>query len=165
MTLNEAIAGQFHSTLKMLAQAIELCPEPLWLAASGQSPNRTWHLAYHALFYIHFYLSPSDSDFVAWQHHRPDYNFLVGIPWKPGFKPQIDQPYTQAELLAYAEFVHAEIDRRTADFNPDAPSGFSWLPFNQLGVHLYNLRHAAHHTGQLIERLRVEAGIGVPWNL
>jgi hypothetical protein len=28
---------------------------------------------------------------------------------------------------------------------------------------LYNLRHLAHHTGQLTERLRTHAGIGLPW--
>lgn len=164
MTLQETIASQFHAALKMLTQCIEQCPEPLWLAATGQSPNRTWHLAYHTLFYTHFYLAPSDAEFVPWQYHRPEYNYLGSVPWKPGYKPVSDQPYTLEELLEYAQFVHKEIDRRTAGFDPDAPSGFSWLPFNQLGVHLYNLRHTAHHTGQLIERLRTEAGIGVPWS-
>src|ERR1700761_4457345 len=106
MTLQEIIASQFHAALNMLTRGIEQCPEPLWLASTGQSPNRTWHLAYHTLFYTHFYLSPSDSEFVSWQHHRQDYNFLGAIPWKPGFKPQIDRPYTQNQLLEYAEFIH-----------------------------------------------------------
>jgi hypothetical protein len=30
-------------------------------------------------------------------------------------------------------------------------------------VHLYNLRHLAHHTGQLADRLRIAANIGVTW--
>lgn len=165
MNVQESLASQFHSTVNMLIRAIEQCPEPLWLAASGQSPNRTWHLAYHTLFYIHFYLSPTDAAFVPWPHHRAEYNYLGAIPFKPGYKPVIDQPYTREELLQYAQFVHEEIDRRTAALDPDAPGGFSWLPFNQLGICLYNLRHAAHHTGQLIERLRSEAAIGIPWTL
>ena len=34
MTIQETIARQYHSTLKMLEKAIELFDEPLWLAAS-----------------------------------------------------------------------------------------------------------------------------------
>lgn len=163
MTIQESLASQFHSTLNMLTQAIEQCPEQLWLSAVDQSPNRTWHLAYHTLFYIHFYLSPTDAAFIPWPHHRVEYNYLGPIPSRPGYKPVIDQPYTREELLQYARFVQEEIDRRTAALYPEAPSGFSWLPFNRLGVQLYCLRHAAHHTGQMIERLRAQAGIGIPW--
>jgi hypothetical protein len=163
LSFRETIAGQYHSALKMLGKAIDLCPEPLWLAASGGSPNRTWHIAYHALFYTHFYLAPSDADFVAWPHHRTEYNYLGEIPWKPGFKPQIDQSYTQAELREYLEFCHGEVDRQTAILDPDAPSGFSWLPFGKLELQFYNLRHLSHHTGQLAERLRSQTNLGLPW--
>ena len=163
-SFREAIASQFHSNLKMLGKAIELCPASLWLAASDASPNRTWHIAYHALFYTHFYMAPSDAAFVAWPHHRTDYNFLGENHWKPGFKPQIDQPYTQAEMLEYLDFCHAEVDRQTAILDPHAPSGFSWLPFNKLELQFYSLRHLAHHTGQISERLRSHAGLGLPWS-
>jgi hypothetical protein len=159
----EIVGRQYHSALKMLEKAIDLCPELLWLATAGQSPNRTWHIAYHALFYIHFYLSQTDADFLPWQHHRPEYNFLGEIPFKPGYKPVIDQPYTQPELLEYAAFCHTEIDRQTAVLDLQAPSGFSWLPFSKLELQFYNIRHLAHHTGQLAERLRSQAGMGVPW--
>jgi hypothetical protein len=158
-----AVAGQFHSSLKMLGRAIELYPEPLWLASSGASPNRSWHIAYHALFYTHFYLGENDKAFVAWQHHRPEYNYLGELPWKPGYKPQIDQPYTQSEVLEYLDFCHQEVDRQTAVLDPEAQSGFSWLPFSKLDLQFYGLRHLAHHTGQLAERLRSQAGIGLPW--
>lgn len=161
--LQEAVAGQFHAALRMLGKAIELTPEPLWLAAVGVSPNRTWHIAYHALFYTHFYLAPSDAQFIPWEHHRPDYNFLGEIPFKPDVKPQIDQPYTRAELLAYLDFCMAEVQRQTAVLEPEAPSGFSWLPFNKLTLQFYSLRHLSHHTGQLAERIRAHTGAGVPW--
>jgi len=162
-SLREAIAHQYHSTLKMLDKAIELCPEPLWLAALDLSPNRTWHIAYHALFYVHFYMAPTDAQFVAWPHHRAEYNYLNEIPWKPGFKPQVDQPYTQVEVREYLEFCHGEVDRQIAVVDFEAPSGFSWLPFNKLELQFYNLRHLAHHTGQIAERVRSQAGVGVPW--
>jgi hypothetical protein len=162
-SLRETIAGQFHSALRMLGKAIELCPEPLWLAASGDSPNRTWHIAYHALFYTHFYLSPTDAEFAAWPGHRAEYNYLGEVRTKPGYRPLIDQPYTQAEVREYLDFCQGEVDRQTAILDPEAPSGFSWLPFNKLELQFYNLRHLAHHTGQIAERLRSQAGLGLPW--
>jgi len=143
MNVSEAAAGQYRSTLAMLRRAIELCPGDLWLAGS---PNRFWHIAYHALFYTHFYLAPSDAEFVAWQHHRAEYNYLGEVPLRPGYKPQIDQPYTQAELLEYQDFCVGEVERQMAVFDLEAPSGFSWLPFSKLELQFYNLRHLAHHT-------------------
>jgi len=144
----------------MLRKAIELCPEDLWLAGS---PNRFWHIAYHALFYTHFYLAPSDVDFVAWPYHRAEYNYLGEVPSRPGYKPQIDQPYTQAELLEYHAICLLEVEKQLATLDPESPSGFFWLPFNKLELQFYNLRHLAHHTGQLAERLRTHANIGLPW--
>ncbi len=156
----EAAAGQFQSALAMLRKAIEFCPPDLWLEGS---PNRFWHIVYHTLFYTHFYLSPSDAEFTSWPLHRAEYNFLGEIPGKPGYKPRIDQPYTQLEMLDYHDFCVREVARRLADLDPAAPSGFYWLPFSKLQLQFYNLRHLAHHTGQLAERLRASAGIGLPW--
>jgi hypothetical protein len=147
----------------MLGQAIDVCPEPLWLAASGASPNRFWHIAFHALFYTHFYLAKDEADFVAWHLHRAEYNYLGENFFKPGVKPQIDQPYTQPELREYLEFCHGEVDRQTVALDLEAPSGFYWLPIDKLELQLYNLRHLAHHEGQLSERLRSQANLGVRW--
>ena len=167
--LKEAIARQYQSTLKMLGQAIELCPPSLWLDTSESSPNRYWHIAYHALFYTHFYLALREADFVPWQNHRPEYNFLGAVPRKPDDLtkpedvPKIDQHYTQAELLEYLSLCQREVDTQIAVLNPEEDSGFYWLPFNKLELQFYNIRHLAHHTGQLADRLRAQAKIGLPW--
>ena len=44
-----------------------------------------------------------------------------------------------------------------------AESGFSWLPMSKLELHFYNIRHLQHHIGQLDDRLRVKADIGIGW--
>jgi hypothetical protein len=160
MTAIETITRQYKSSLAMLRHAIELCPESLWLVGS---PNRYWHIAYHALFYTHLYLARNEAEFVPWQHNRPDYNFLGENPGKPGVPSKIDLPYTQLELLHYADFCDGEVGRQTAALDLEAPSGFHWLPFNKLEVQFYNLRHLSHHTGQLADRLRSHANIGLPW--
>jgi hypothetical protein len=163
MSIQETVANQYHSVLKMLGRAIELCPEPLWLSATGASPNRYWHIAYHALFYTHFYLAPGESEFLPWQHHRAEYNFLGAVPWRLNEIRIAEIPYTRPELREYLEFCHGEVDRQTAVLEIDAPSGFHWLPFNKLELQFYNIRHAAHHTGQLSERLRSQASLSLPW--
>lgn len=160
MSITESIARQYNSALAMLRKAIELCPADLWLAGT---PNRTWHIAYHALFYTHFYLAPSEAEFIAWEHHRPESNYFGAVSWKPDAPAKIHEPYTQAELLQYADFCQQEIEAQTAILDLEAPSGFYWLPFNKLELQFYNLRHLAHHTGQLAERLRTHANIGLPW--
>ena len=160
MNTSEAVTHQFESSLTMLGKAIELCPEPLWIAGE---PNRFWHIAYHALFYTHFYMAPSDVEFVPWEHSRPEYSFLGAVLWKPDAPRPVHIPYSKAELLAYRDFCLSEVAARTASLDAAAPSGFPWLPFNKLELQLYNLRHLAHHTGQLAERLRSQAGIGLPW--
>jgi hypothetical protein len=160
MSAIESITQQYNSALAMLRKAIELCPADLWLSGT---PNRTWHIAYHALFYTHFYLASSEVDFVAWEHHRPESNYFGTVPWKPEAPAKIHKPYTQAELLQYADFCKGEIENKTASLDFEAPSGFYWLPFNKLELQFYNLRHLAHHTGQVAERLRAQADVGLPW--
>jgi DinB superfamily len=163
MMTTETIAGQYQSALRMFGRAIELCPEEVWLSASGSSPNRFWHIAYHTLFYTHLYLAPSLSEFTPWPKGRPDDQFLGAVPERPDEKHVVETPYSQADLLEYVAFLHGEIELRTKTLDLEAPSGFYWLPFEKLEVQLYNLRHIAHHTGQLAERLRTQANIGLPW--
>jgi hypothetical protein len=165
MDVREAILTQYSSALAMLEKAIELCPGTLWHGASGNSPNRYWHIAYHSLFYVHFYLAPTEAEFVSWQHQRFGYNFLGAVPWKTEAPIKVDQPYTQAELLQYATFCREEAAVRVPTLDLEAPSGFHWLPFNKLTLQFYIIRHLAHHTGQLGERLRSQANIGLPWIL
>jgi hypothetical protein len=160
MDIKATLLRQYLAPMTMLGKAIELCPEQLWFEGA---PNRFWHIAYHALFYTHFYLSPTDADFVPWPQHRAECNYLGTVPWKPDAPPVIDLPYTRAELLQYREFCLQEIETRIAALDLDAPSGFYWLPITKLELQLYNIRHLQHHTGQLADRLRTRAGVGVPW--
>ena len=161
MNAAEIAGRQFKSELAMVRKAIELCPEELWLAGE---PNRYWHLVYHILFYTHFYLAPSEAEFVPWPLARADYHYLGEILRQPvGSKLVINQPYTRDEMLAYHAHCVMEVDKQMGAMDLEAPSGFYWLPFSKLELQFYNLRHIAHHTGQLADRLRTHADIGVAW--
>lgn len=155
MTVYETLARQYRAALEALADAVRKCPDALWLAPS---PNKYWHIAYHALFFAHLYLQDSQDTFRPWPKHRPNYQFLGRIPWPPHELPQIDSPYTKEEVLEYLDFCRAEVEARTPGIDFDAPSGFHWLPFNKLELQIYNIRHIQHHTGQLTDRVR-----GVSW--
>lgn len=116
------IASQYRASLAMLGQAIDLCPEVLWLSADYQ--NRFWHVAYHAVFYTHFYLQTDEASFRPWAKHKPDSNFLGRRPWAPHEPPKIDSPYTKAEVLEYHELCRAEVDVKVPALDLSAPSGF-----------------------------------------
>lgn len=77
----DALKGQYHAGLRMLRQAIEVCPDDLW--EGGDHPNQFWHVAYHGLFYTHLYLQPDEAAFTAWEGHRDEYQFLGTVPWPP----------------------------------------------------------------------------------
>ena len=145
----------------MLGQAIKACPESLWL--SEDHLNRFWHIAYHALFYTHLYLQPMATDFRPWAKHRQDYQYLGARPWATLETHRAETPYTKAELLEYHQSCRAEVEARVPALDLAAPSGFDWLSFDKLELQFYNIRHIQHHTGQLADRLRAAANIGLVW--
>jgi len=161
MPVKEVIQSQYFASLAMLGEAVSQCPDDLWL--DPEFKNRFWHIAYHTLFFSHLYLQDSEKDFVPWQKHRKEYQFLGPLPWPPHKEPDIGEPYTREDILEYLGFCRNEVKHKVASLDLDAVSGFHWLPFNKLELQFYNIRHIQHHVGQLIDRLRNHEGIGVEW--
>ncbi len=161
MDIKTVIKSQYLASLVMLKQAIGKCPESLWDDPAYK--NRFWHVAYHALFYTHLYLQPSEKDFVPWAKHRVEYQFMGPLPWPPHKEPAIEEPYRKEELLAYLDICQQQVEEQVAALNLDDESGFDWLPFGKLELQFYNIRHLQHHTGELCERLGTKAKIDVDW--
>lgn len=159
--MQKVIQSQYLAALAMLEKAIDGCPDALWDRLADK--NKFWHVAYHALFYTHLYIQPAESDFVPWAKHRQNYQYMGPMPLPPHDLPQIGEPYSKADLLAYVAFCRAEIGKKTAvlDFT-STDSGFYWLPFGKLELQFYSIRHLQHHTGELCDRLGA-AGIDVEW--
>ena len=155
MDTKAIVQSQFLATLAMLQQAIEACPEELWVDPKPQ--NKFWHTAYHSLFYAHFYLHPTEADFVPWEKHRSEVTSL-----QPNDDPNAVTPYTKAEVLEYLAFCQEQVKEKVNASDLEAESGFHWLPFSALEKHLYNLRHVQQHTGELFERLG-QVGIEIHW--
>ncbi len=158
--ITDAIRSQFLATLEMLKHAVEKCPEALWLKPIGDA--KYWHIAYHALFYLHLYLADNEGAFVAWHKHRPDYNFLGPKPYPPHDVPVIGEAYTKTDVLEYVQFCKEAASRKVHEGNLMDESGFSWLPFSRFEMHIYSIRHLQQHVGELMAILG-QAGINVDW--
>jgi hypothetical protein len=161
MDIKGIIKSQYLAALEMLKRAIRKCPDALW--SDQEQTNKFWHISYHVLFYTHLYLQDSEQDFVPWEKHREDHQYLGHIPQPPYRKPKIGEPYSKKEILAYLKICQKEVEGKVGSLNLEDPSGFSWLPFNKLELQFYNIRHIQHHAGQLIDRLRNNENMGTGW--
>jgi len=159
--IKQSTLRQYRAALDMLERAIELCPDNTWF--STEYRNRFWHVAYHSLFYTHLYVQPSEGNFQAWSKHVPNSNYLGPRPWAKNEPFQIPEPYAKPDVQDYLKLCRGEVEKQVPLIRFEDASGFDWLPFNKLELQFYNIRHLQHHTGQLIERLRTAAGIGVDW--
>lgn len=154
MHTKDVINSQYQASLAMLRQAVEKCPEELWSDLSYVNPF--WHVVFHVLFYTHFYLSPTEGDFIPWAKHRDEIVSLETMVVELS-------PYSQADLLEYIEHCLLQVDRQLDTMDLKAESGFYWLPFDKLELQFYNIRHIMQHTGELCERLGAHGEIEVGW--
>ena len=159
------IGGQFAAAIQMIRSAIEACPDPLWDERADGSPF--WHLAYHALFYVDFYLSYDEKTFQARDFHKGnahllpgDYGQFAGVVITP------EKSFRKDQLLVYADHCLRKCETTFETLTDERAlerCGFWWYELNVGEFLLNSLRHAQHHAGQLILLLRRRAGIGIDW--
>lgn len=155
------LKSQYRAGLAMLRDAVERCPDELWIDTSTKTAY--WHIAYHALFYTHLYLHQDEKDFQPWVKHKKDHQFLGPLPWPPHDIPKIDAPYTKAEILDYALVCESAVEAMHR-LDLTAPQcGFWWYKVSTLEHQFINLRHLQHHVAQLIDRLGHATGQSVKW--
>ena len=159
MNVKPAITSQYQASLEMLKLAIQKCPEACW--DDPVFENRFWQVSYHALFFTHLYLQPSLEDFTPWVKHSAQAE-QMGSAAKSQ-ETGTGRPYTRAEVLEYLELCQDQVVQRVASLNPDAASGFHWLPFSKLELQFYNIRHLQQHIGELCERLGTGGHGDVAW--
>ncbi len=153
MNLQAALKSQYHAGLATLRQAIERCPDDLWIDGAGQVAF--WRVAYHTLFYTHFYLSTREADFRPWDQHREEHQYLGTVPQPPHRQPAIGEPYTKAQTLEYWRQLDAMVNEVVDRLDLDAPDcGFWWYKMPKLDHQIMNIRHLQHHAAILGHRLR-----------
>jgi uncharacterized damage-inducible protein DinB len=141
------LTGQFEAALCMLNDCIRKCPAEHW---EGKIANDTFRqIAYHTLFFVDLYLSPSEAAFELRECHHQ------GGDERSSTEASVALP--QHETLAYLAICRQKMLQTLAAETSESlerDSGFSWLPFTRGELHLSNIRHVQHHTGQLSAYLR-----------
>lgn len=163
--LRKALKEQFHASLAMLKECVELTPDDLWLA--GVLPRTTWRIALHTTFFAHLGLSGSLKDYQSWPD-RPAH--LYPEMWEnpdalEPFELDFSEPaISRNDLILYNKFVSDSVESLIDGFDLDAAeSGMpGYSPLTALSVLLMNLRHLQGHVGQLSERL-LDNGIEPTW--
>ena len=159
--LTNALASQYEAALKMLRTAIEATPNVVWDSADYE--NRTWRLAYHTLHCTKMYLASSLETFSVWEGAIEGAESLGGSWEDPSTAVVVEGVHSADELVTFLESLLAELPEAIVALPLEAESGFDWYPFSRLELHLNNIRHIQHHTGQIIERLRSHGVTGIEW--
>ncbi len=164
-TMRAVLKSQYHAGLAMLREAIEACPDELWLRPHRR--NAFWQVAYHAIFFTHLYLHRTHEGARFWQGHRTDSQNPDGIPGPAdpaSDLPLAPPPYTRAQALEFQAVCDAFVNPAVDALDLlDPRCGFPWYKVSKLEHQLVNLRHLQHHGAQLADRLRTELDHGVRW--
>jgi len=146
--LETILTGQFEASLAMLNQCVRLCNPEHWEGLIAKATFR--RIAYHTLFFVDLYLSPRDEAFELRSLHRRG-----GWTEPDGEAPRVGLP--KDDTLGYVDICRAKMLETMAwetAASLEGPSGFSWLPISRGELHIYNIRHIQHHTGQMSAYLR-----------
>ncbi|MBI2297405.1 MAG: DinB family protein [Armatimonadetes bacterium] len=153
MDVRSALKGQYHGALATLKEALDRCPDDLWTLEGPLLPF--WQVAYHALFFTHFYLQRGHLSFEPWEHHRHPCQDLSSHD---------QEPYAKAQILEYWAVCDGMVDGCVDGMDLEAREcGFPWYPLPKLDHQIVNIRHIQHHAAQLGDRLRAATGEGLRW--
>ena len=163
-TLRTSIWQQFGAAIDMLDNALRACPDQLWRDRLWNNPSERpeysqfWYIAYHALFWLDFYLSGSVEGFA------PPAPFTLDELDPAGLLPE--RPYTKDELQAYLDHsrqkCQATIEALT-DEKARQRCGFAWGEVSFAELLLYNMRHVQEHAAQLSLILGQKVGSAPGW--
>jgi DinB superfamily len=145
-SIHHAILGQFEAALAMLSHCVDVCPVEHW---EEKIANNTFRqVAYHALFFADYYLSPNEESFQLRALHERGGDERL---------PQVSAGLSQAETISYVAVCRQKAIDVLASETPvtlAGRSGFSARQISRVELHLYNIRHLQHHVGQLSAYLR-----------
>lgn len=142
----------YLALLKMVKQAIKLCPDDLWRRETDQP--QFWQEVYHTLFYLDFYLSSKPKE------HKARFDFKENLAEKP---PII---LTKEEISFYLKEVETktiEIFSNLTSAELEGKNSFWWTGPTLAHRLIYNLRHSQHHMGKINEILKKNSKDAAKW--
>jgi hypothetical protein len=159
--LKESLRKQFGASIDMLRNAIDHCPEELWIRK-----KRFLFVSYHTLIFLEYYLTFPPVNF------SPALSYTVNDDWEK-IEGALDdlipsKDYTKADVLDY--LAHCRLKCYTLISSLDeARLNDRWIDdsgtknYSVVEILLYNMRHVQHHAAQLNMMLRQEINDAPRW--
>ncbi len=160
--LKECLWKNFAASIDMLKNAIEMCPDELWL-----NNKKFFYMAYHCAVFTDYYLTIPPTNFF------PPLAYTLtesaDIPEDAIDDVVPNKIYSRAELTEYIATVRQKcrkvivnlteetMDKSWIAGNEDVDlslSGMDALKYSTLEILFYNMRHVQHHAAQLNLMLR-----------
>ncbi len=153
--VKQLLAAQFEASLCMLDHGVRDCPPEHW---EGKIATDTFRqVAYHTLFFVDAYLSPTETAFTLRELHQRGGDERQSVA---------SVGLSQNETLAYVAICRQKaIETLTAETEEmlKGPSGFTRRKCSRCELHIYNIRHIQHHVGQMSAYLRRVADRSIQW--
>jgi hypothetical protein len=161
-TVKELLAHQYEAALCMLTFCIDRCPEDAWNAPVA---NLAFcQVAFHTLFFTDVYLGPDEESVRLQPFHREHAGVFRDYE---EFEPRRQQLlYERPWIRTYLDYCRRKASDVVAAETAESLTsghGFPRRPPSRAELHVYNIRHIQHHAAQLSLRLRLDAGVDVPW--
>jgi hypothetical protein len=155
--VKSVLARQFDAALCMINNCLVKCPTEHWDGKVAKYPF--WQVAYHTLCFVDLYLTTSKDAFAFRSVHPQG--------WKEFDDEHPSRRFSREEIAGYLVICRQKAAAAIAGETEQSlagPSGFDWLRFSRLELHIYNIRHIQHHAGQLGAYLRrIEPTIDPHW--
>lgn len=111
--MENEVAFEYKTSLKMLMDTIKKCPEDLW-KNDIDHVNAFWSIVYHTLFYTHLHFTPETEKFIPWEKHIKYYNNFGSISPHDNMPIYIDKIYSREDISEYAGILYALFENSTA---------------------------------------------------
>jgi hypothetical protein len=141
--LKNSLWQQFSAAIDMLEEAINLCPDELWIASLWDDPEdprfgHFWYITYHSLSWLDLFLTGSREGF------EPPAPFIRGaLPEKPYPKDAVHN------YLSHCRQKCQSVINGLTDEKAQEICSFEWMDLSFLELQLYNMRHVQEHSSQL----------------
>jgi uncharacterized damage-inducible protein DinB len=151
--VRKVLTSQYEAALSMLRQCVEACRDDHFEGMIAHGSFRC--VAYHTLFFTDLYLTPNENEFALRDFHQTGGDER-GDELSPGLPKHQTLEYVNTCRAKAIDIIAKETEQTLA-----GGSGFDWRKISRLELHIYNIRHVQHHTGQLSAYLRrVDPSIG-----
>ena len=152
-SIRQSIWSQFGAGLDMLENAIQMCPDQLWVTKLN-----FWYTSYHCIFWTDYYLTTEPSKF---ERPKP-FTFSEFDP--TGKMPE--RTYTKTEQLSYLEHCKQKANLVISGLTANKLNE-RWINnyknYSLLEILLCHLRHIQHHSAQLNLHLRKNLNNAPSW--